>query len=167
MTRVTIFVLTFCVIAFGQSTPIRNDDLPPMPSGEVMLLGEPCADDASVIPPGYVMKFVRTGGYLGVCNAFWIYPDGRAINHLGKKAEIPPKIVEEWLGSIASMIPPRGALESESEPCSDCFEYHVHIYDENGSKTAKIFDPLPTESKDPALKGFLAMRDRLLHLRWK
>jgi len=167
MTRVVILAFIFCAIAFGQNTPIRNDDLPSMPSGEVMLLHEACADDSSEIPSGYVMKFVRTGGYLGVCDAFWIYPDGRVINHLGKKAEIPPEIVKGWIESIASMTPPSAALEFESESCSDCFRYRVDIHDKDGSRKIRMFGPLPTKSNDTALMRFVGMRDRLLHLKWK
>jgi hypothetical protein len=167
MTRVVLAAFMFCAIVYGQNTSIRKDVLPSMPSGEVMLLHEACADDSGGIPSGYVMKFVRTGGYLGVCDAFWIYSDGRVINPLGKKAEISPEIIKGWIESIASTTPPSVGFESKSELCSDCFKNRVDIHDKDGSRNIRMFDPLPTESKDTALMSFIGMRDRLLRLKWK
>jgi hypothetical protein len=153
------------------SQEVHVNDLPAMPSGEVLSLQEGYGNDPALIPSGYVIKFERTGGYFGACNSFWIYADGRVINDLGKTTKIPPAIVTEWVNSIppSAEIPLSDASMKSwtgTQLCDDCLEYLVTIYDKHGTRTLKSSDTLNKYSDDAAniLSG---MRDRLLHLKWK
>jgi TonB family protein len=124
--------------------------------------------DIHVLPSGFVMKFTRMGGYAGVYDAFWIYPDGRVINTLGKTAKIPPEIVGQWLKTIAphAGTPLSDALADTSAEllCFDCFVYLITIYDEDGTKTLKFSGPL--KGSDDVAKTFSGIRDRLQGLVW-
>lgn len=120
--------------------------------------------DPHPIPSGYVMRFERTGGYAGVHDSFWIYPDGQVINAAGKKAKIPPDIVTEWLKSLTpaaasdafSGFPPRRL-------CMDCFAYRITIYDRDETRILQLSDPLKNDP-DAATKSFVGIRDRLSRL---
>jgi TonB family protein len=116
--------------------------------------------DTHVLPSGFVMKFERIGGStwqtFGVYDSFWIYPDGKVINKLGKTAEIPPDVVKQWLKTITPHInrdlplpqrPPYDPRFAPRPSCPDCFEYLVTIYDKDriGTPVPELnrrFDPL-------------------------
>jgi TonB family protein len=107
--------------------------------------------DTHVLPSGFVMKFERIGGStwqtFGVYDSFWIYPDGKAINKLGKTAEIPSDVVRQWLKTITPharidpllpMPPPYDPRYGPRPSCPDCFEYLITIYDKD-----RIGTPVP------------------------
>jgi len=131
----------------------------------LLLAQEGEAKDSHVLPSGYVMKFVRAGGYGGVYHTFWIYPDGRVINHLGKTARIPPDTVTQWLKTI---IPQEGlpfsnslASHPSSNPlmgssCFDCMFYQVTTYN-NGTISCRLFG---------AGQAFSEISGQLWPLRW-
>src|SRR4030042_3642244 len=57
-------------------------------------------------PAGYVIWFERTGGYAGVYNSFWMYPDGRILNEEGKVRKIAPETVRGLVARITPMSVP-------------------------------------------------------------
>ena len=112
--------------------------------------------------PEYVMRFERMGGYLGVHDQFFIYPDGRIIGDSGKTARVGPATVADWIKNISP-----AATKDAPEPsllklyCSDCFTYRITFYDERGIQTAFFADPLlPTRT--PAYTHFERMRDQIM-----
>jgi hypothetical protein len=122
--------------------------------------------DSHVPPSGFVMKFERMGGYAGIYDSFWIYPDGQVINLLGKRAEISPDIVGQWLKTITPHAGPPlsdALMKSSTESlCFDCFVYQITIYDKDGTRTIKLAGPL--KDSDDVAKTFSGMRDRLQRL---
>ena len=62
--------------------------------------------------PGYVMRFERMGGYLGVQDQFFIYPDGRIIGDSRKTARVGPATVADWIKNISP-----AATKEEKTPC--------------------------------------------------
>jgi hypothetical protein len=121
--------------------------------------------DSQILPSGFVMKFERNGGYAGVHDSFWIYPDGRVINAAGKIAKISPAIVREWRKNIMPFMPNASVEFSTESLCFDCFVYRITIYDRSGTKTLKLSEILNGDS-DTLATTFIGMRERLLHLVW-
>lgn len=175
MQKKSLKSLRYCMIAaacglmascMALSQEVSMKDLPPMPSGEIMIVQEGRPNASLSVPSGYVMKFERTGGYLGVCDSFWIYPDGRIINDLGKTAKIPPAAVKEWAKSVPPVTPSGVAFEVKAEvACMDCFEYRVTIYDKDGTRTLTSTNQGQVDPKTVATV-IMGIRDRLLHLKW-
>ncbi|MGD0309625.1 MAG: hypothetical protein ABSC02_10065 [Acidobacteriota bacterium] len=132
-----------CVCALGQDTQVK--ELSPAPSG-------------------YVMRFERMGGYAGVYDQFWIYPDGRVINEAGKTAKLPSGTVVEWVSKISpaasssaiAAIPP-------PSPCQDCFVYRITVYDKDGTRVLSLADPLKDNPKTAAM-NLGQIHDQLLRL---
>ena len=115
-------------------------------------------------PSGYVMRFERTGGYAGVYDQFWIYPDGRVINDSGKTAKLPPGTISEWVNKISP------AASSGATPtipaqslCQDCFVYRITIYDKKGTRALSLADPLKDNPKTTTT-DLEQIRDQLLRL---
>jgi hypothetical protein len=134
-------MISMCVL--GQDAQVR--ELPPPPSG-------------------YVMRFERMGGYAGIYDQFWIYPDGRIINTAGKTARVSPGTVVEWLDKISpaassgaiAAIPPQSL-------CQDCFVYRITVYDKDGTRALSLADPLKDDPKTQAT-NLGQIRDQLLRL---
>ena len=117
-------------------------------------------------PSGFALKFERMGGYAGVHDEFWIYPDGRVLKASGKRAKILPGTVEKWMqkfSSVTASKPTSGiALQSL---CMDCFVYHLTVYDKGGARKLVLSSPL--DSAPDTLEAELEnMRDQLLRLSW-
>ena len=116
------------------------------------------------LPPGYVLKFERTGGYAGVHDAFWIYPDGRVINGAGKTARLHPGVVREWLEKLSREVPEGStALKRQNLFCMDCLAYRITLYGGDGVRTLTFADPLERDP-DSAGAGVGPMREQLLEM---
>lgn len=115
--------------------------------------------------PEYVMQFERMGGYLGVHDQFFIYPDGHVINASGKTAKVSPDTVMDWMKSISAATTHcrDGTPLSLASYCFDCFVYRITFYDRDGTKTLSLMDPFQMEPKG-ALIHFEGMRDRIMRL---
>jgi hypothetical protein len=117
-------------------------------------------------PTGYVLMFERTGGYAGVQEKIWVYPDGRAINDAGKTAKISPDVINKWLEKI-STFPALSAPDSfpADSYCMDCFIYQLTTYRKDGTKRLIRWNSAKRESGGKE-KGLGQMRDQLLQLKW-
>ncbi len=112
--------------------------------------------------PGYVMRFERRGGYLGVCDKFFIYPDGRIVGPSGKTARVERALISDWIKNfspVAKKDAPHPSLLKLY--CSDCFTYRITFYDERGIQTVFLADPL-SPAPMPAHTHFERMREEIM-----
>ena len=115
-----------------------------------MIETEAVARDPEFLPPGYVMKFERIGGYFGWDDKCWVYSDGRIFNSSGKIARIPSDSVSKWKEVISLITAP----VSKASPlllsvCMDCYRYRITVYDNGRKKVLAFIYPLTGDEYSP------------------
>lgn len=127
--------------------------------------------EPDVLPSGYVMKFERKGGYFGRHDVFWIYPDGKVINSVGKTARIPSDLVTKWMKAISTVeIPILKKTPSIQSLCMDCYRYVITVYDKDETKVLPSLatDTYPLKKDDNiSVIDIGRIRDTLIHLPWE
>jgi hypothetical protein len=127
--------------------------------------------ESDVPPSGYVMKFVRKGGYFGWHDEFWIYPDGRVLNSAGKTARIRTDLVTKWMEIISPVAVPVSKKTPFLGPMGwDCYMYGITVYEKGEAKTlslictdAYIFD----KEGEISVIDIGPIRDTLMSLSWE
>ncbi|MBP1595316.1 MAG: hypothetical protein H6Q05_693 [Acidobacteria bacterium] len=118
-------------------------------------------------PAGYVIRFERTGGYAGVYNSFWMYPDGKIFNEEGKVRKIAPETVRGLVARITPLIVPESVKASLPKSiCSDCFIYRIMVFVDSEVRTLTLSEPLQADVSGSASE-LRRMRDLLFNLDWK
>lgn len=125
------------------------------------------APESDDLPYGYVMKFERNGGYLGRHDAFWIYPDGKIFNSVGKTAWISPELITKCKG----IIPPVAALKIKADSsfpslCMDCYRYRITLY-EKGKARVLSFDYPFAANGNRSVKDIGGIYNTLANLSWE
>ena len=127
--------------------------------------------EPDALPSGYVIKFERKGGYFGKHDAFWIYPDGKVFNSIGKTSKIPSDLVAKWMKAISSAkIPVLKKRTSIQSLCMDCYIYVITFYDKDETK---VLSSLATDTYPINKDGNISLinigriRDTLMNLSWK
>jgi hypothetical protein len=116
---------------------------------------------------GYVMKFERNGGYLGRHDEFWIHPDGKILNSVGKTAWIPPESIRKWKGIILPVAAPKvKANPSFPSLCMDCYRYRITVYDE-GKARVLSFDYPFAANENLSVKDIGWIYNILINLSWE
>jgi hypothetical protein len=124
-----------------------------------------------VPPSGYVIKFERRGGYLGVNDKFWIYPDGRVLNSVGKTARIPSDLVVRWMEIIpADAVPASKKAPLLASVSQDCYVYGITVYEKSETRALSLFctDKYSlSEEGDSTVIDIGSIRDSLMNLSWE
>jgi hypothetical protein len=115
-------------------------------------------------PPRYVIRFERMGGYFGVHDAFFIYPDGLIADASGRTARVSPATVADWIKNIS----PAAAADRSEVPdietyCLDCLYYRITFYDADRIPTVLRMNPL-TKAPSTAHGHLEQMRGQILGL---
>jgi hypothetical protein len=116
---------------------------------------------------GYAMKYERMGGYLGVHDELWIYPDGNVISAAGKRAKVRPEAVQTWMKNFLPLaVPHSSAAFPPQSLCMDCLTYRITIYDKGAIRIYARGDIFGSASEAVEL-NFADMRSQLNNLMWK
>ena len=118
-------------------------------------------------PSGYVMKFERMGGYLGVHDELWIYPDGKVVSAAGKRAKIGPEAVQGWMKNFLPVAVPHSSADFPPQSlCMDCLTYRITIYDKGAIRVFARGEAFSNVSEAVEL-NFADMRNQLNNVMWK